>query len=150
MSHFPKRSALASLLAFGLALAGSAATDGGHPHDSTHAGVDRRGDHAMGFSHDKTAHHFGLTTAGGFISAESKSASDAGSRAAIVRHFHHIASAFRQGDFAMPMFIHDRVPPGLEEMKRLAGEISYEVEETPLGARVVVSTRNPRALEAIH
>jgi hypothetical protein len=151
MSHFPKTSVVATLIASGLALAALAAADGGHPHDSTHAaGVDRRGDQTMGFSHEKTAHHFGLTAAGGFISAESRTAADAGSRDAIVRHFHHIARAFRQGDFAMPMFIHDRVPPGVEEMKRRSGEISYEVEETPLGARVVISTRNPRALEAIH
>jgi hypothetical protein len=114
------------------------------------AAVDQRGDHAMGFSHEKTLHHFSLTRSGGIISAECKDPKDAASRAAIVRHFRHIASAFKNGDFEMPMFIHDRVPPGVPEMKRLASEIEYAVEETPSGARIVVSTRNAKALAAIH
>jgi len=42
-------------------------------HDHAHeAGVDSRGDEGMGFSHDKVAHHFGLTRSGGFITAEVK------------------------------------------------------------------------------
>src|SRR5438045_9268358 len=32
-------------------------------------------------------------------------------RAAIERHFHHIARAFKKGNFEMPMFIHDRGLP---------------------------------------
>ncbi|HXN40703.1 MAG TPA: hypothetical protein VN918_02860, partial [Myxococcaceae bacterium] len=32
-------------------------------------GVNERGDVGMGFSHQKTVHHFGLTKNGGFISA---------------------------------------------------------------------------------
>ncbi len=104
----------------------------------------------MGFSHEKTAHHFFLTRSGGTISAECKDPRDAASRAAIVRHFHHIATAFKNGDFEMPMFIHDRVPPGVPEMKRLANVIEYSVEEMPAGAQIVVSTRNSEALAAIH
>jgi hypothetical protein len=127
------------------------ASEGGRDHDAAHgAGVDHRGDHAMGFSHEKTAHHFGLTKTGGTISAESKDAKDTASRAAIVQHFHHIASAFKQGNFEMPMFIHGRVPPGVTEMKRLAALISYSVEETPSGGRVVVTVSDPKALDAVH
>ena len=104
----------------------------------------------MGFSHEKTAHHFGLTRSGGFISAESRDPGDGSSRAAIARHFHHIAEAFKRGDFAMPMFIHDREPPGVPEMKRLAAEIDYGVVETSAGARVVLTSTSPRAIRAIH
>ena len=67
-----------------------------------------------------------------------------------MRHFHHIATAFKNGDFEMPMFIHDRVPPGVPEMKRLANEIEYGVEDMRAGARIVVTTRNAEALSAIH
>jgi hypothetical protein len=143
--------ALASVVV-SISTLGAAAQDGGRRQDPAGqaAGVDRRGDQAMGFSHDKTAHHFGLTKAGGFISAQTSDPKDAASRAAIVGHFHHIAEAFKHGDFEMPMFIHDRVPPGVPEMKRLANEIDYAVKETPSGARVVISTGNVEALAAIH
>jgi hypothetical protein len=128
------------------------AGDGGHDHGAAAhgAGVDRRGDQAMGFSHEKTAHHFGLTKMGGYISAESKDAKDTASRDAIVRHFHHIAAAFERGDFEMPMFIHGRVPPGVTEMKRLAAFLSYSIEETPTGGRVLVTAAHPEALDAVH
>ncbi len=46
-----------------------------------HAGaVDSRGDHAMGFSHEKTAHHFTLLADGGIIAVEADSTADAASR----------------------------------------------------------------------
>jgi hypothetical protein len=144
------RSAVLSLLLSTVSLSARAG-DGGRDHDAAAhgAGVDHRGDDAMGFSHKKTAHHFGLTRTGGYISAESKDANTA-SRDAIVQHFHHIASAFKQGNFEMPMFIHGRVPPGVTEMKRLAAFISYSVEETPRGGRVLVTATDPQALDAVH
>lgn len=139
---------MTALLAIALALAAAdAGTDPGVAHA---AGVDRRGDHAMGFSHEKTAHHFGLTKGGGFISAETSDPADEAGRAAIRRHFRHIAGAFKRGDFAMPMFIHGREPPGVGEMKRLAGAIDYQVVEIPSGARLMVTSSQPRAIVAIH
>src|SRR5580698_5275640 len=30
----------------------------------------------------------------------------------------HIAEAFQSGDFDIPMFVHDTVPPGVPEMKK--------------------------------
>ena len=36
--------------------------------DQHSAGVDARGDHAMGFSHETTAHHFCILPDGGMIS----------------------------------------------------------------------------------
>ena len=136
---------VASFLAANAAVAGD-----GSEHAAHDAGVDHRGDHAMGFSHEKTAHHFALTKTGGVILAATTDPKDKESRDVIVRHFRHIASAFKKGEFDMPMFIHDRVPPGVPEMKRLAGEIEYRVEELPTGGRVIVTTKNPEALRAIH
>ena len=139
---------MTALVAIALALA---AADAGTATPETHAaGVDRRGDEAMGFSHRKTAHHFGLTKSGGFISAEPNDPAAESGRAAHRRRLRHIADAFQRGDFAMPMFIHDREPPGVADMKRLATAIDYRVEETPSGARVVVESRNRRAIAAIH
>jgi hypothetical protein len=48
------------------------------------------------------------------------------------------------------MFIHDRMPPGAETMKRLGKAISYRSEPTARGARVVIRTGNPEALAAVH
>ena len=114
------------------------------------AGVDQRGDLAMGFAHTATEHHFTLTKTGGVIAASAKDAQDDASKQAIVRHFRHIAEAFKSGDFEMPMFIHGRVPPGVPELKRLRERIDYRVEPTDSGARIVITTSNAKALDALH
>ena len=112
--------------------------------------VDQRGDQAMGFSHEQTAHHFTLTADGGRISAAALSADDVASRDAIRAHMGHIAQAFTAGNFEMPMFIHDQTPPGVPTMKRLRDRIAYRSEDTELGARVVIRTRDPDAIAAVH
>jgi hypothetical protein len=120
-------------------------------HGTAHAaGVDSRGDQGMGFSHQRTAHHFTLTTDGGVISADALDPTDADTRDSIRAHFAHIAQAFSTGDFDLPMFIHDRMPPGAETMRRLHTEISYRTEPTPRGARVLIRTGNRDALAAVH
>jgi len=50
-------------------------------------------------------------------------------RKAIRQHLAIIAEKFSQGDFAIPMLIHARVPPGAETMKRLKSKITYEAEK---------------------
>jgi hypothetical protein len=81
------------------------------------AGVNARGDQGMGFSHQKTTHHFHLLVDGGAIEIHSNEPTDAASREAIRQHLAMIAVKFSQGDFAVPMFIHATVPPGVETMK---------------------------------
>jgi hypothetical protein len=125
----------------------SGCTDMAHAHA---ASVDARGDQGMGFSHQRTEHHFTLTRDGGLISADALDAADIETRDSIRAHFGHIAQAFASGDFDLPMFIHDRMPPGGDTMKRLRKEISYGTEPTARGARVVIRTANPEALEAVH
>ena len=44
------------------------------------------------------------------------------------------------GTSTLPMFVHDTVPPGVAEMKRLREKIAYSFEETPAGSRVVIAT----------
>jgi hypothetical protein len=112
--------------------------------------VQARGDQAMGFSHAKTTHHFALRSDGGSIFAEAVDGSDGASRDAVRSHMSHIASAFSNGDFAMPMFIHGRTPPGVDTMKRLKDRITYRAEETEKGGRVAIKTTDPEALRAVH
>jgi TusA-related sulfurtransferase len=119
------------------------------PADDHHAAVNSRGDHAMGFSHEKTVHHFRLMKDGGTIEVSSNDPKDIESRDQIRMHLKHIAAAFSAGNFEMPMFIHDQVPPGVPVMKRLKSQIKYEVENIPAGARVRISSANPEAVKAI-
>ena len=114
------------------------------------AEVDQRGDEGMGFSHAMTGHHFHLLPDGGSIEVESDSSEDNASKEAIRRHMLKIAGMFAQGDFSLPMFIHDTVPPGVEVMKRLKDQIAYTAENTTKGAQVRIVTINPEALVAIH
>jgi hypothetical protein len=112
--------------------------------------VDRRGDQGMGFSHRLTGHHFLLFSNGGAIEVEAERSDDNVSKAAIRTHMEMIAGMFGQGDFSLPMFIHDTVPPGVEVMKRLKAQISYTAEKTLHGAQVRITTSNPEALAAVH
>jgi hypothetical protein len=120
------------------------------PMHAAHAQLNERDEKGMSFSQTATAHHFLLTASGGVIQVEAKDAADATSRNEVRMHLGHIAKAFQSGDFDIPMFVHDTVPPGVPEMKRLQKNIQYLFEETPNGGRVVISSTNKEALAAIH
>ena len=113
-------------------------------------GVNERGDHVMGFSHDKTTHHFRLYADGGAIEVTANAPEDTASRDQIRTHLTHIAQMFAAGDFNAPMLIHDRVPPGVPKMKRIKEEISYQYSEMERGGVVRITTKNPEALGAVH
>jgi hypothetical protein len=125
-----------------------------HDHSQSdnrrHEQVNERGDHTMGFSHDKTAHHFRLKDDGGSIEVAAISSDDEASRDQIRRHLKHIAEMFSEGDFSAPMFIHGQTPPGVETMKRSKAEIKYRYEEIDRGAKVRIMTANAEAVKAVH
>lgn len=128
-----------------------AALPAAQSHERSHgAGVAERGDRVMGFDHEKTVHHFRLTKTGGSIEAEARDAADSESREQIRMHFAHLAKMFSEGNFEAPMLIHERVPPGVPEMKKRRQRIRYDAEETPHGGRVVITTKDSKALAAIH
>jgi hypothetical protein len=112
--------------------------------------VDKRGDSAMGFSHQLTSHHFLLFPNGGAIEVEADDRNDARNKEAVREHLVKVADMFSQGDFQLPMLIHGVTPPGVETMKRLKSEITYTAQITQIGARVRIVTENPQALNAIH
>ena len=115
-----------------------------------HTQVDARGDSVMGFDHAKTTHHFLLSAAGGSIEVTANSGEDKESRDAIRGHLTHIAKMFSNGDFEAPMLVHDRVPPGVDAMKKKKAGIRWKYEEIENGARIVAITRDAEALSAIH
>jgi hypothetical protein len=112
--------------------------------------LNERGEMGMGFSQTATTHHFLLTPDGGAIVVEANDLSDRESRESIQMHLHHIQHAFQSGDFDIPMFVHDTIPPGVSVMKQRAKKIHYSIEETPNGGRVLIETTDKKALEAIH
>jgi hypothetical protein len=114
------------------------------------SGVDSRGDHAMGFSHTATTHHFRVLADGGAIEADVIDPTDSANTAAIREHMQQIAKMFTAGNFDTPKFIHGRVPPGVPMMKKLNAQIEYRYEETKKGARIRITTANAAALKSIH
>lgn len=104
----------------------------------------------MGFSHQASVHHFLLFPNGGAIEVDADNKDDQVTRDEIRVHLSHIAQMFTQGDFQVPMFIHDKVPPGVPLMESKRSAISYTFEPTPTGGRVRIETADKDALEAIH
>ena len=118
--------------------------------DDHHAAVDKRGDHVMGFSHEKTTHHFQLYADGGAIELTANDPKDTESRDQIRMHLSHIAVMIAAGNFQAPMLIHDQVPPGVPTLQRLKAEVVYRFADIPNGGRVKIATRKTEALSAVH
>lgn len=112
--------------------------------------VNEHGDHVMGFSHDKTTHHFELNYDGGAIDVRSNDVRDTASRDQIRSHFRHIAQMFAEGNFNAPMLVHGVAVPGTATMARLKDKLHWNLQETPQGARITVTADNKEALDAVH
>lgn len=136
---------IAVFVAFSIALQGTSDKSSQHQCQMM-----QRGDQAMGFSQDKATHHFRLLEDGGVIEVQANDPKDADTRAQIRQHLTHIAQLFSEGDFDIPMFIHDTTPPGVPQMKQLRDQIHYRYQETSGGGAVQIQTRNASAVEAIH
>ncbi|HEY4677663.1 MAG TPA: hypothetical protein VIJ01_10900, partial [Candidatus Angelobacter sp.] len=108
-------------------------------HDHTKKEMEKRGDQGMGFAQNKITHHFLLRKDGGAIQVTANSADDTSSKDEIQMHLHHITHAFKSGDFNIPMFVHDKTPPGVDTMKKLKDQIKYKYESAESGGRVVIS-----------
>jgi hypothetical protein len=127
---------------FGLAQTGEE-----HAH---HSDVNSRGDAVMGFSHEKTTHHFHLFSDGGSIEVTANDPADAATRDQIQMHLSHIARMFAEGDFQAPMLVHDKIPPGSPVLRRLKADVTYRFEKMERGARIRIATRDPEAVSAVH
>lgn len=111
----------------------------------------QHGDQVMGFSHEKTTHHFELTQDGGVIEVRDNDIADVASRDEIQKHFRHIAQMFAAGNFSAPMLVHDRQDvPGTATMAALKDKLHWQLEETARGAKLIVVADNKEALDAVH
>jgi hypothetical protein len=119
-------------------------------HDAHHRDMLARGAQTMGFDQERTVHHFLLSEDGGAIEVAVKDASDHANLHAIRQHLPEIAGRFKAGDFGKPALTHAQQVPGTVEMTRLKDRITYQYEDTPLGGRVRIVTRDAAALTAVH
>jgi hypothetical protein len=121
-------------------------------HQDHYDAVNKRGEshQGMGFSQTETTHHFLLTESGGIIQVTANKPGDSESVQQIQQHFQHIAQLFSKGDFNIPHFVHSQNPPGVPTMKREQKEIRYKPELLENGARIAISSKSPKAIEAIH
>jgi len=118
--------------------------------ESHRAMVESHSDHAMGFPHDKTAHHFRLTENGGSIDVTANDSKDSVNIDAIRMHLAHITKAFSEGDYSAPMLVHGTTPPGVTTMMLLNGKIRFQYLAVDGGARVSIATEDAIGRAAIH
>ena len=121
-----------------------------HDRDAHHRDMLTRGDQAMGFDQERTVHHFVLYEDGGAIDVAMKEASDHANLHAVRQHLQQIAGLFKAGDFGKPALTHAQQVPGTADMTRLKDRITYQYEDTALGGRVRIVTRDAAALAAVH
>ena len=115
-----------------------------------HAEVERRHAKVTGVAHESAVHRFVPSDEGGSIRLEVVDAAQTKARDRIREHLQAVARAFAAGDFAIPMFIHDQVPPGVDLMKERKAAIHYDYASTEGGGQITISTRDPEAVAAIH
>ncbi len=141
---------LLSLTVFAITACNKTADPSQMNHESHSKMVNEQGDKAMGFSHEKTTHHFRLFGDGGAIEVTANSPQDTESRDQIRKHLGHIAQMFSNGNFDAPMLTHGKVPPGVPVLQKLKVEVSYIFEEIENGGRVRIKTTNQEALSAVY
>jgi hypothetical protein len=57
---------------------------------------------------------------------------------------------FAAGNFNAPMLVHGTAAPGTAIMTRLKDQIHWDLQETPRGARMMITADNKAALDAVH
>jgi hypothetical protein len=135
-----------------IALAATAALGAHTPFDSAASRPRswQAADHAMGFDQARTTHHFRITADGGTIEVTAKNPNDKTSIDQIRMHLRHIATAFADGDFSLPMLVHAAEPPGVPVMKDRRRTLAFSYAEIDAGGKVVIRTADAAAREALH
>jgi hypothetical protein len=104
----------------------------------------------MGVNQYTSQHVFEPLPDGGRIVLQRKEDDSVGT-ATIRAHMRTIAAAFSKGNFALPGFVHATSDvPGTKEMTKWRADISYAARDLPRGGEVVLSSKNPEAIKAIH
>ena len=117
--------------------------------DTAFAGVQARGEKAMGVDQYTSSHVFEPLPDGGRIVLQ-RDAEDPAGTAVIREHMGGIAAAFAAGDFRLPGFVHAREVPGTRVMAERRASITYSADTLPRGGQVRIRTTDPEAIRAVH
>jgi hypothetical protein len=154
MTTFTFRAIAASLCLAATACARGERSDGsahsGSAPDSAFAGVQERGQAAMGVDQYTSAHVFEDLPDGGRVVLDRAGPDDPAGVATIRAHMRDIAAAFARGDFTIPGFVHARGVPGTAVMAAKRGAITYTPADRPRGGELRIASRDPEAVRAIH
>jgi hypothetical protein len=119
------------------------------PTDSGYAGVQARGEVAMGVNQYTSRHAFELLPDGGRVELQ-REVSDSVGTNQIRSHMQQVARQFAAGDFRLPGFVHAQAVPGTDVMTGKRRAIRYSVELLPRGAALRIRSEDPAAVRAIH
>lgn len=104
----------------------------------------------MRFSHDLTTHQFHLLMNGGETVVIANDPKDTASIELIRMHLSHIVRMFSNGNFNVPMMIHDTNPLGVATVIRLKSDIPYTLSEILQGAKIRIETSSSETTDAVH
>jgi hypothetical protein len=127
----------------------SAAVPPAPAQDADFAGVQARGQVAMGVDQYTSSHVFESLPDGGRIVLQ-RDLTDSAGTATIRDHLRHIAHAFAAGDFRLPGFVHAQVVPGVDIMTARREAIRYAMDTLPRGGTVRLYSTDSVAVKAIH
>lgn len=117
--------------------------------DAGFAGVQSRGETAMGVDQYTSTHQFEPLPDGGRIVLQRDTADSAGT-AVIREHMERIEAAFAAGDFRLPGFVHAGEVPGTAIMTARRAAIRYTADTLPRGGQLRIRTTDPAAIRAVH
>ena len=117
--------------------------------DTAFAGVQVRGEVAMGVDQYTSTHVFESLPDGGRIILQ-RQVSDSIGTATIRAHLQHIAQAFAAGDFRLPGLVHAQSVPGTPMMTARRHAIRYSMDALPRGGMVRLQSADSAAVRAIH
>jgi hypothetical protein len=141
--------AVRTIAGLGLALGALVGCRGAPQDDAAFAGVQARGETAMGVDQYTSSHVFEPLPDGGRIVLQRDAADSAGT-AVIREHMRRIAVAFAAGDFRLPGFVHAQEVPGTAAMAAHRAAITYTADTLPRGGEVRIRTADPEAVRAVH
>ena len=117
--------------------------------DTAFGQLQSRGEVAMGVDQYTSAHQFDDLRNGGRIELQRDSTDTAGVRT-IRQHLQHITTAFADGDFSLPGFVHADSVPGTAIMAAHRGQITYTFRPLPGGGEVLLASTDSATIAAIH
>lgn len=128
----------------------AAGAESAHASSTAFAAMEARGAMVMGVDQTTSHHVFEDLSDGGRIVLVRDDPRDTAAVRTIRAHLRTIAAAFGRGDFSDPMLVHAETVPGTGVLRQRRARVTYTEHDVPGGGEVVIRTRDPEALAAVH